>query len=104
MYCIFCICLEFDLFMKYLILNEIYIAFLLYHLFLSCYIFKYVVIIEGNGTGMGKTPATRNPRPRPRFYLCGDRDGAGAGDGDGFRGGDKDGKTIPSPALPCCHP
>ena len=42
----FCICLEFDLFMKSLILNEIYSAFLLFHLFLSYYIFKYVVIID----------------------------------------------------------
>ena len=86
----FCICLEFDLFMKFFILNEIYSAFLLYHLFLSCYIFKYVVIIKtGNGVGMEKVPPTENPCPRPCFYLCGDE--------DGFGGGDRDSKAISSP-------
>ena len=43
--------------MKVLILNEIYSASLLYHLFLSCYIFKYVVIIDGEWGGYEESPS-----------------------------------------------
>ena len=93
-------CLEFSLFMKSLISNEIYSASLLYNLFLSCYIFKYVIIMMGNRAGMGKAPPTGNPLPQPCFYLCGDEDG----DGDGFESGNGDGKAILDPTAPRCHP
>ena len=55
----FCIYLEFDLFNKSLILNEIYNAFLFYHLFLSCYIFKYVVIINDKWDMYEESPFDR---------------------------------------------
>ena len=93
-------CLKFVLFIKSLILNEIYSASLFYHLFLSCYIFKYVIIIDGEWDGYEESPPTWNLCPQPRFYLYGDGDG----DGDGFESEDGDGKAIPSPALPHCHP
>ena len=75
--------------MKSLILNEIYSASLLYYLFLSYYIFKYVVIIDGEWGGYGERPSDRESPSRTLFYLC--------EDGDGFEGGDGNGKTIPYP-------
>ena len=42
----------------------------------------------GNGVGMEKVLSTKNLRLRPCFYLCGDGDG----------------KTIPGPTPPLCHP
>ena len=76
-------------------MNEIYSASLLYHLFLSYYILKNVVIMTNNGTSIGKTLSTENPYPR-HFYLCGDGDEDE--DEDGFEGGDGDGRAIPGPA------
>ena len=86
--------------MKYLILNEIYGAFLLYYLFLSFYIFKYIVIIDGQWGGYGKSASNREFLSSTRIYLCGDGDGDG--DVDGFGGGDGDGKAIPG--SPRCNP
>ena len=48
-----------------MILNKIYSAFLLYHLFLSCYIFKYVIIKDGEWSRYEESPLTRNPVPGP---------------------------------------
>ena len=89
-------CLEFGLFMKSLILNEIYIASLLYNLFLSCYICKYVIIIYKNWGGYGKSPSDEESPSLTHFYLCRDGDG----DGDGFESGDGEGKAIPVSASP----
>ena len=50
----------------------------------------------GNWAGIEKVLPTKNLRLRPCFYLC--------GDGDSFGGRDGDGKTIPGPAPPLCHP
>ena len=83
--------------MKSLILNEIYSASLFHHLFLSCYIFKYIVIIDVEWDGYGESPSDG---PRPRFYLCGDGDG----NEDGFKGGDGDGKAIPASPCPVAIP
>ena len=54
--------------MKSLILNEIYSANLRYHLFLSCYIFKYVVIIDGEYDGYGENPSN-GESPSPTLFL-----------------------------------
>ena len=48
----------------------------------------------GNEADIRKAPPTENLCPQPHFYLC----------EDGFGGGDGDGKAIPSPAPPRCHP
>ena len=61
--------------MKYLILNEIYNAFLYYHLFLSCYIFKYIIIIDGERSEYGENSSDGESLFQTRFYLCGDENG-----------------------------
>ena len=65
-------------------MNEIYSASLLYHLFLSCYIFKYIAIVDGEWGGYEKHPFDGEFCPQLRFYLClcGNRDG----DEDDFEG------------------
>ena len=56
--------------MKSLILNEIYSASLLYHLFLSYYIFKCIVIIGEEWGGYGKSPSDReSPSPTPLLFM-----------------------------------
>ena len=57
--------------MKSLILNEIYNASLLYYLFLSCYIFKYVVIIDEEWKEYGESPSDGDPVLDPTSIYAG---------------------------------